>query len=184
MTTTFVIFGASGDLAKKKTFPSLFGLFRLGILPQDLRIVGYARTKLTLEEFVSRIEPYLRKTKPPSKPNTKEEIEEEKNSLERDLKGFLEKCEYISGSYDQEEDFNKLSSRLEQFGCSLHVFYLALPPSMFINASHGISHHMKSSEKCERRIIVEKPFGRDTQSSNDLNMAFSKLFHESQVCWF
>ncbi|KAI7380335.1 hypothetical protein KC336_g19009, partial [Hortaea werneckii] len=58
--TVIVVLGASGDLAKKKTFPALFGLYRNGFLPKDVKVVGYARTKMDHEEYLKRVKSYIK----------------------------------------------------------------------------------------------------------------------------
>ncbi|KAK0930436.1 Glucose-6-phosphate 1-dehydrogenase, partial [Friedmanniomyces endolithicus] len=79
--TVVVVLGASGDLAKKKTFPALFGLYRNSYLPKDVKIVGYARTKMDHEEFLKRVKSYI-------KTPTKE--------IEQSLEQFCKMCTYIS----------------------------------------------------------------------------------------
>lgn len=123
-----MVFGASGDLARKKTFPALFGLFREGYLSDTTRIIGYARTKMTVEEFHSRI---------------KEHFDIRDGS--QDLVGrFLDMCTYESAQYDQPEGYKKLTVGIEEFEASRCVdrphrlFYLALPPAVFIPVAERV----------------------------------------------
>ncbi|KAJ2312102.1 Glucose-6-phosphate 1-dehydrogenase, partial [Coemansia sp. RSA 2702] len=94
--TTIVVFGASGDLAKKKTFPALFHLFQRGLLPKRIGIIGYARTKMTSEEFHKRATSHFGA-----------EVNQD------DVAGFLKLCTYVSGKYDVPEDFKKLREEIE-----------------------------------------------------------------------
>ncbi|KMU80222.1 glucose-6-phosphate 1-dehydrogenase [Coccidioides immitis RMSCC 3703] len=146
--TVIVVLGASGDLAKKKTFPALFGLFRNKFLPKDIKIIGYARTKMDHAEFIKRVRSYI---KVPTK-----EIEEQ-------LASFCELCTYVAGQYDQDDSFIALNKHLEELEKGKteqnRVFYMALPPSVFV----PVSEHLKKNcypKKGIARIIVEKPFGQ------------------------
>ena len=87
--TIIVVLGASGDLAKKKTFPALFGLFKEGYLPEDLHIIGYARSKLSDEEFKDRQIGHI-------KPPKEDASDEEKANHDEKLKKFQEISSYIA----------------------------------------------------------------------------------------
>ncbi|KAK2682719.1 glucose-6-phosphate dehydrogenase [Fusarium oxysporum f. sp. vasinfectum] len=97
--TTIVVLGASGDLAKKKTYPALFGLYRNQFLPKDVKIVGYARTKMDHDEYIRRIKSYI---KTPTK-ETEQQLEE-----------FAGLCTYVSGQYDKDESFQGLEQHLQE----------------------------------------------------------------------
>jgi glucose-6-phosphate 1-dehydrogenase len=128
--TVIVVLGASGDLAKKKTFPALFGLHRNNFLPKNVKIVGYARTKMDHEEYLKRVKSYI-------KTPTKE--------MQEQLDDFCGMCTYISGQYDQDESFVNLRKHLEDMEKDQketnRVFYMALPPSVFIT----VSQHLKKN---------------------------------------
>ncbi|OBZ83572.1 Glucose-6-phosphate 1-dehydrogenase [Choanephora cucurbitarum] len=168
---TLVVFGASGDLAKKKTFPALFALYKNGVLPEKTRIIGYARTKMEKKEFEDRIRPGL-----------------EENDEDNKLKSFLDICTYHPGQYDQDEDFKKLNKYIEDIEEEQgmkdeqknRIFYIALPPSAFVPVSKGLKEHVYS-KKAKTSIIIEKPFGKDLESSNQLSKDISKLFSEEEV---
>ncbi|RVD82844.1 uncharacterized protein DFL_007256 [Arthrobotrys flagrans] len=167
--TTIVVLGASGDLAKKKTFPALFGLHRNNYLPKDCKIVGYARTKMDHEEFIKRVKSNI---KTPTKP------------IEEQLVTFVEKCIYVSGQYDQDESFQNLENTLQKIEAgrpSNHrIFYMALPPSVFIS----VSHHLKKNNYPKNgivRLIVEKPFGKDLESSRKLQKALEPDWTEEEI---
>lgn len=173
---TVVVFGASGDLAKRKTLPALFALYRKELLPAEFRVFGYARSNISQNEFNNRIEPFLKKSLA-------------QNEQEALVKKFLEHCEYISGEYDKVEDFKNLKKRIWHLTVSLGVshpfdnvilFYLALPPSVFISVTRMIHSHLLDPER-SARVIIEKPFGRDLQSSNELSEQLLPLFPESQI---
>merc|ERR1712072_1556745 len=95
--TVIVVLGASGDLAKKKTFPALFGLYRNKFLPKDIKVVGYARTKMDHNEYLRRVKSYI---KTPTK-----EVEEQ-------LEQFCSICTYIAGQYDQDGPSQQLDKHI------------------------------------------------------------------------
>ncbi|CAG8433864.1 9617_t:CDS:2 [Ambispora gerdemannii] len=168
--TTIIVLGASGDLAKKKTFPALFGLYRNGFLSKDTHVVGYARTKMDLSQFRQRISQFIK--------TPHEEIK-------RQLVEFLELCTYVSGSYDEDEGYQRLNKIIEEFekdtsGDKNRVFYMALPPSVFVSVAKGLKKNVYST-KGVNRLIVEKPFGMDLDSSRELGKALAPLWTEEET---
>ncbi|GMY19227.1 glucose-6-phosphate 1-dehydrogenase 6, cytoplasmic isoform X2 [Fagus crenata] len=140
---SIVVLGASGDLAKKKTFPALFNLFRQGFLqPNEVHIFGYARTKISDDELRNRIRGYLIN----DKSSSPEQLEK--------LSKFLQLIKYVSGSYDSEESFQLLDkeisghevSRNSVEGSARRLFYLALPPSVYPSVCKMIRNHC--TNKC------------------------------------
>lgn len=104
---TVILFGASGDLAKKKTFPALFNLFRKGLLPRLINIVGYGRSMLTPDEFDAIVSTNLLK-------GSKATTAAEKAKEAKQVSDFLKRCTYIRGSYDADADFQTLHSELQK----------------------------------------------------------------------
>ncbi|KAG7807573.1 hypothetical protein KL921_004331 [Ogataea angusta] len=170
--TVIVVFGASGDLAKKKTFPALFGLFREGLLSSSTRIIGYARSKLTDEELKTRI-----------KPNFKTPTEKSKAQVDE----FLKMVTYISGPYDSPEGFQKLNSTIEEYDAASKVkeshrlFYLALPPSVFTTVAANLKQYVHPGDKGIARIVIEKPFGHDLASAQALQKELAPLWSEDEL---
>jgi glucose-6-phosphate 1-dehydrogenase len=134
-----ILLGASGDLAKKKTFPAIFNLYKQGFLPNDqLQIFGYARSKMTDTELRNRIRGYLKtdRTDPLVDPATV-------------VNQFLNLVTYISGPYDEESGYIKLSEQIASHEdnkcgttCSTRrLFYLALPPSVYPLVSRMVWKH-------------------------------------------
>ncbi|KAG0654356.1 Glucose-6-phosphate 1-dehydrogenase [Monosporozyma unispora] len=170
--TVVTVFGASGDLAKKKTFPALFGLFREGYLDPTTKIIGYARSNLTCDDLKDRIRPHLKKP----------------HGVEDDAKieQFFKMISYISGPYDTEEGYNKLRSACETFEKEKQItqphrlFYLALPPSVFLSVAKQIK-ALVYAENGITRVIVEKPFGHDLKSARQLQNDLSPLFREDEI---
>ncbi|KAF5479761.1 hypothetical protein F2P56_000553 [Juglans regia] len=177
---SIVVLGASGDLAKKKTFPALYNLFRQGFLPPDeVHIFGYARTKISDDELRNRIRGYLINEKSASSENSE------------NLRKFLQLVKYVSGSYDSEEGFRLLDKEISKQelskntveGSSRRLFYLALPPSVYPSVCRMIRHFCtnKSNLGGWTRIVVEKPFGKDLESAEQLSAQIGELFEEPQI---
>ena len=168
---TFCVFGASGDLAKKKIYPSLLALFYEGRLPKSFSVFGYARSKMTSEEFRERIRMSLG-CRIDAKENCDEFMEE-----------FLKRCEYVHGNYDEGADFEKLDQEMlktEEGKKAMRVFYLSIPPSIFVPVAQMSSRYVQSKTG-ETRVIVEKPFGRDLESSRALTKALAAELSEKQT---
>ncbi|KAF9343901.1 Glucose-6-phosphate 1-dehydrogenase, partial [Mortierella sp. AD094] len=161
--------GASGDLAKKKTFPALFGLFLNGHIPSTTRIIGYARTKMDRPDYLKRVSQYIKnKTTPKVKVM---------------LDQFLDQSTYVSGVYDQDSGFQALEQELQRVEKETkthdRLFYMALPPSVFIPVANGLKKNCYTL-KGINRLIVEKPFGMDLDSSRVLSKALGALFREDE----
>ncbi|KAH7645078.1 glucose-6-phosphate 1-dehydrogenase-like [Dermatophagoides farinae] len=165
----FFVMGASGDLAKKKIYPTLWSIFRDDLIPAKTVFVGYARSNLTVENIGNNMRPYIR-------------IE---NDAEQQLfDQFLKQNLYIKGSYDDAADFIKLQASVRELAnpnevCN-YLFYLALPPTVFGTVTQLIHNHCMSNNGWNR-IIIEKPFGRDYDSSEALSKHLSSLFIENQI---
>ncbi|CAA0823463.1 Glucose-6-phosphate 1-dehydrogenase- cytoplasmic isoform 2 [Striga hermonthica] len=173
---SIIVLGASGDLAKKKTFPALFNLYRQGFLQSnEVHIFGYARTKISDDELRERIRGYL--------PHGKEGME--------DVSNFLQLIKYVSGAYDAPEGFQALDKAISQHevsrntteGTSRRLFYLALPPSVYPQVCKMIKYYAmnKSDLGGWTRIVVEKPFGKDLASAEELSSQIGELFDEPQI---
>jgi len=170
-TLTIVVIGASGDLAKKKTYPSLLSLFESTLLPNDTVIWGYARSAKTHEELRDHLRPHLIKT------GTSEII----------VNDFLSKCYYHAGlSYGDEEAYTELVANISKFeastpsaGCN-RLFYLAIPPNVFGESGLAIK-KVGMATTGWTRVVIEKPFGRDLDSCNELLETLAVQFEEDNM---
>ncbi|XP_037334310.2 glucose-6-phosphate 1-dehydrogenase isoform X1 [Pungitius pungitius] len=163
----FIIMGASGDLAKKKIYPTLWWLFRDGLLPEQTYFVGFARSELTVDAIRTACMPYLKVTD---------------KDTER-MSAFFKRNTYISGKYTDESSFSKLDAHITSLpggAVANRLFYLALPPTVYHDVTKNIKQCCMSS-KGWTRVIVEKPFGRDLKSSEELSTHLSSLFTEDQI---
>ncbi|CAI9777289.1 unnamed protein product [Fraxinus pennsylvanica] len=173
---SIIVLGASGDLAKKKTFPALFNLYRQRFLQSSkVHIFGYARTKISDDELRNRIRGYLSSG----------------NEGSEDVLKFLQLIKYVCGSYDAEEGFLALDKAISEHetsknsseGSSRRLFYLALPPSVYPQVCKMIKNYCtnKSDLGGWTRIVVEKPFGKDLASAEELSSQIGELFDEPQI---
>ncbi|KAG2764753.1 Glucose-6-phosphate 1-dehydrogenase [Phytophthora cactorum] len=168
--TVFVI-GASGDLAKKKTYPSLFALYTMGYLPEHVVIVGYARSAKSETDFRAQIAPWI-------KPKTPE--------AEARKEAFLSKCIYRSGKYDSAEDVGKVSKEMEALEeaqgspVANRLFYFAIPPTVFVPIGTSIKKAALTTRGWNR-LIVEKPFGHDLDSFDKLSQDMGALYSEDEI---
>lgn len=173
--TIFSIFGVTGDLAQKKILPALIDLYAKDLLPERFAIVGVARRDLSRDEFVQFV---------------KEAVVKKKEYDRETLDSFLEKIQYSQGQFDESATYtntNKLLQSIdEKWGqCSNKLFYLSVPPTLYkLIATHlsesGLSEPCSDNEGWSR-ILIEKPFGKDVQTAQELDMLLGKLFDEEQI---
>jgi glucose-6-phosphate 1-dehydrogenase len=163
-------------LAKKEIYPSLFSLFRDGLLPEKFAILGYARSDINIDKYLLD-----------DKVTREMKLESEKDLAT--YKKFAENNFYMRGSYENEDDFQALNGRILEI-CSEEyiaddcnrIFYLAVPPSIYVSLSKNLAKYCKSSSTdYYTRLVLEKPFGRDLKSSNDLSEHLDSLFSEEQI---
>ncbi|MEI8064251.1 MAG: glucose-6-phosphate dehydrogenase [Verrucomicrobiota bacterium] len=171
-----VLVGASGDLAQRKVLPALFSLFAQRLLPSDVHIFGFARTALTDAEFRARTAEHLMCRYTPG-------VHECAAMTEQ----FLARCHYVTGEYGSAESFLDLAERIQQVTGGLtgdRLFYLATPPSVFLDVARAIGNSgLVTCDDTESwtRIVIEKPFGRDRASSDELVAEFGKVFTNEQT---
>ena len=172
---SLVIFGASGDLARRKLIPALWSLYASRTLPEPFAIVGTSRTEMTDEEFRTRMRDAVlefARVKPPS---------------ETVWQRFASALSYVPGDPATAELYASLERALvgverARGGAANRLFYCATPPSLY---SPIILHLGESGLASEQggwtRIVVEKPFGRDLESARDLNRQLAAVFREDQI---
>lgn len=168
-----VVLGASGDLAKKKTFPAIFSLFYHGLLPEKFCLYGFARKDMSHTQFRQRILATL----------SCRVIDGEKCAQKMDE--FLPKCFYQKGNYSDTTTFEQLNHVLHRhFEVNLNVanrlFYLAVPPSVFSDSCASINSVARAT-KGWTRVVVEKPFGHSTESYNVLRKQLSAVLSEDET---
>ncbi|MBI2598901.1 glucose-6-phosphate dehydrogenase [Candidatus Curtissbacteria bacterium] len=167
----FVIFGATGNLAKKRIFPALFALWKQNLLPPKFKIAAAARTPFTNQVFRKILPQHL-------------EIENKERWDE-----FAANIDYLP--LDVARDFNlkDLSLFLDDFekslgSCAQRIFYMAVAPDIFEKAVDTLGKnnlHQNCAHGKKPRIIIEKPFGRDLKSAQSLNVSLIKYFAQNQI---
>ncbi|ESQ41250.1 hypothetical protein EUTSA_v10013032mg [Eutrema salsugineum] len=170
-TVSITVVGASGDLAKKKIFPALFALYYEGCLPEHFTIYGYSRSKMTDVELRNMVSKTLTCR-----------IDKREHCGEK-MDEFLKRCFYHSGQYDSQEHFTELDKKLKEHEAgriSNRLFYLSIPPNIFVDAVKCAS-SSASSVNGWTRVIVEKPFGRDSETSAALTKSLKQYLEEDQI---
>ncbi len=172
--TSLVIFGATGDLAKRKLLPALYNLAHEGALPERFALVGSARSEMTDEEFrQSAIESVRQFSRRP--PN------------EKVLEKLLLDVRYVSGSFDDEAVYAGIGAALDEFdeiaGLTMNrCFYLSTAPNFFPVIIDELGRaDLAQHEGAEVRVIIEKPFGRSLAEARELNARVLSVFQEQQV---
>lgn len=168
---SITVVGASGDLAKKKIFPALFALFYEDCLPENFTVFGYSRTKMNDEELRNMISETLTCR-----------VDKRENCGDK-MDQFLQRCFYYSGQYNSEDDFAGLDRKLKEKEAGRlpnRLFYLSIPPNIFVDVVRCASHRA-ASKKGWTRVIVEKPFGRDSESSRELTRSLKQYLTEDQI---
>jgi len=172
--TTLVIFGATGDLSRRKLLPAVYNLAHEGALPERFYLIGTSRSEMSDDEFRSQ---------------AREAISQfsRRAADERVLNALLESMRYVSGGFDDEsvyERIGKLSAEFdEEAALPLNrCYYLSTAPGFFpvIVGELGKA-HMDAHEGAEVRIIIEKPFGTSLETARALNREVLSVFDESQV---
>jgi len=172
--TTLVIFGATGDLARRKLLPALYNLAHEGALPEHFHLVGVSRQERANEDYREECERSIRQF---SRRTPNEEV----------LQGLLAQVKYVPGVFDDESVYAELSKVLdgfdEQAGVKLNrAFYLSTAPAFFpvIVEQLGAS-GLNSHEDAKVRVIIEKPFGTTLEEARELNRRVLAIFDETQV---
>jgi glucose-6-phosphate 1-dehydrogenase len=174
---TIVIFGASGDLSRRKLVPALYGLAAQNCLARRFAIIGFARTPMTDEAFQHSAVDSVKK------------FADAATLREEECKEFANALAYVPGEYHHPEAFEKLKNRLEELDRAHklngnRLYYLATPPDIYpiiIQQLHQAGLARSSNGKSWVRIIIEKPFGRDLASARKLNQTVLSVFDEPQV---
>ncbi len=171
--TTLVIFGASGDLTRRKLVPALASLHSKGRLPLDLQILGVARSDMDDEQFRAILAEFLG-----SEGMTKPSPEQ--------WAALSSRIHYLHGDVTSLQDLEAVKDKLASIegngGSHNRLYYLSLAPSLYRSAMSGLG-ESRMSEDFDgwRRLVVEKPFGTDLTSARELNDVAHSVFREDQV---
>jgi glucose-6-phosphate 1-dehydrogenase len=170
-----VIFGAAGDLTKRKLIPALYNLRKSDLLPDEFAVVGVARAVMNDEEFRRRLSDDIK--------------EFATDEVDPDLWQWLqERLYYLSGDFDDDQVFTRLKELLSKVDAERktlgnYCFYLATAPDYFAPVVQQLGSAGLTDEKEGpwRRVVIEKPFGRDLDSARQLNSDLTEVLHENQI---
>ena len=172
--TTLVIFGGTGDLAQRKLLPAVYNLAHEGALPERFNLIGVARTQQSDDHYREFARDAIEK-------------HSRRQPDETVLSALLERMRYVGASFDDPaayEGIEQIAAEMDdEAGLPFNrVYYLATAPSFFetiaeLLGQRGLDKH----EGAEVRLVVEKPFGRDLASAQELNRALLSVFEERQI---
>ncbi len=169
--TTIVVFGASGDLTQRKLIPALFNQYHKGRLPNDIRIIGYARRPWDDAAFRQHLLDGVHKFAP---------LDFQADDWVR----FAQHLFYVSGDLETAEDYAQLHDRMRTLegGPAHRLYYLAVGPDYYVTIVNNLGAYAMADENGGwRRLVIEKPFGHDLASAQALNRAVHAVFGEHQV---
>jgi glucose-6-phosphate 1-dehydrogenase len=173
---TIIIFGASGDLTSRKLIPALFRLDSTGLLPEDCHVVGMARSAFTSEQFRQQVEPKV-----------KESITGNGESWYPGTWGrFAKRLHYVSGDAAQPDGMKALVDWLKKREGDAggdRLYYLSVGPDLYAPIVQRLGEDGQAAEDQGgfRRLVVEKPFGRDLKSAQEVNERLHRNFQERQI---
>jgi len=175
--TAMVIFGASGDLTARKLIPAIYNLSHDNLLPPDFSLIGFGRKPVPDEEFRGHAEAAIK--------------EFSRRELNAPLWSRVARnTTYLAGGYDEPAAFDRLRTRIEQLeaqtGRELQaLFYISTPPSAFAPILENLGRAGLAGRHpgtpVQSKVVIEKPFGRDLASAEELNRVIAGVFQESQV---
>lgn len=173
-----VVFGASGDLTKRKLIPALFQLFLRGLLPRNFAIIGAARTSFSDEQYRAFQEKNIRAYHMGKVPVDSKALAQ-----------FLKLLYYVSFDTDTDQAYALLAEKIARLREALNLpdrilYYLGTPPNMYEVVPRALKSqglHRAHTEDGWRRIVVEKPFGRDLESALKLNSHLLSIFKEDEI---
>lgn len=169
---SLIIFGASGDLTRRKLVPSLYSLFKKGLLPDEFFILGTGRTQKNHEGFREEM---------------KDAVAQVETFDETAWQGFAKKLYYRTLNYKSSTSFNAISDIISELDVihatpGTRIFYLATPPAAYESIIQGLGASTLSGKgEGYTRIAIEKPFGRDLKSAKELNDLLHWYFREDQI---
>ncbi|MDO4910660.1 MAG: glucose-6-phosphate dehydrogenase [Corynebacterium sp.] len=170
-----VMFGVTGDLARKKLLPAIYDLANRGLLPPSFSLVGYGRRPWSDEDFQDYV---YEAVKAGARTPVSENV----------WKRLAEGIRFVEGNFDDEAGFDRLHQLMQELDTSRGVagnwaFYLSVPPNFFFHVCDQLQRTglAKATEDYWRRVIIEKPFGHDEESARELNQLVNSVFHEDSV---
>ncbi|AOZ93519.1 glucose-6-phosphate dehydrogenase [Paenibacillus crassostreae] len=170
----FFLFGATGDLARRKLFPAIYSLYREGKLKEDFAVIGVARRSRSQEEFREDVYQSIR------------EFCRYKTEDNEEWRVFAQHFEYKSLDINDVNGFRELKEQTEKIEERYNIpgnrmFYLALAPELFGNVSFNLEKGGMLEGPGWNRLVIEKPFGYDLKSAEKLNEQIRQVFEEEEI---
>lgn len=170
---TFVLFGATGDLAQRKLFPALYNLYLDEKLPETVSIIGLGRKSYSDEEFQSKVEKSL-------------DAYSRRSVQPESLQEFLKKFRYGIFDATERDSYHQLNELVEERENELGIpqnrlFYLSVAPSLIDVITSSLHTSGVTQSKGWNRLIVEKPFGQNLETARTLNQNLRKVFNENEI---
>lgn len=172
--TSIIIFGATGDLAKRKLFPAFYNLFIEGRMPEQFNIIALGRADKNNDDFKNYIKENLVL------------FSRNQVSIDTEWEKFLSHITYFRHQIDEENSYRELDDKLKTLDTDYGVranrlFYLSIAPNFVSIISDHLKNTALASNPSQDRIIIEKPFGHDKSSAIELNQLLSRTFQEEQI---
>ena len=173
--SSLVIFGVTGDLSRKKLMPAVYDLANRGLLPAGFSLVGFARREWKNQDFGKVVKESVKKY---ARTPWNEAI----------WKQLLQNIRFVSGEFHDDKAFDLLAKTIAELDAEVgtngnHAFYLSIPPKDFAQVCQQLKRSGLSAAGPDqfRRVVIEKPFGRDLQSSRELNNVVESVFPPDSV---
>ena len=172
---SLVLFGVTGDLARKKIMPAIYDLANRGLLPPGFSLVGFARRDWVDEDFAKIV---------------RESVRAHARTPFRDdvWRNLAEGCRFVQGTFDNPASFDRLRETVQGLDAERqtsgnHAFYLSIPPASFSTVCEQLERSglNNGSEGSWRRVVIEKPFGHDLQSARELNSIVGAVFPSDSI---
>jgi glucose-6-phosphate 1-dehydrogenase len=172
---SLVIFGVTGDLARKKLMPAVYDLANRGLLPPGFALVGFARRDFTNQDFAQIVHDSVKEH---ARTPFREEVWQQ----------LAEGFRFVPGDLTDDEAFKRLKETVDELDVNRgtggnHAFYLSIPPGLFPQVVQQLNEHglTKETPGSWRRVVIEKPFGHDLQSARELNRVVESVFPPEAV---
>ncbi len=173
--SSLVIFGVTGDLSRKKLMPAVYDLANRGLLPAGFSLVGFARREWKNQDFGKVV---------------KEAVKQYARTPwnEAVWKQLSENIRFVSGEFDDDSAFDRLKATIDELDAKVgtngnHAFYLSIPPKAFAQVCQQLKRSGLADAKPDefRRVVIEKPFGHNLESSRELNDVVESVFPPDSV---
>jgi len=172
---SLILFGVTGDLARKKVMPAIYDLANRGLLPPGFALVGFARRDWETQDFAQIVHDSVRDH---ARTEFREDVWQQLASGIR----------FVAGDLHSDESFDELRRVVDELDATRgtrgnHAFYLSIPPGLFPDVINQLrrSGLATAARDAWRRVVIEKPFGHDTKSARDLNKVVGTVFDSGSV---